>query len=278
MVFAWQKSASDKVKNDLQGQINTLRGQVQQLTKTAPTTNNNQCVAEGKFGNPPESCCSGLTKIDWLFSCDGGASVNCPSGCYAPDSLTTQQFICANCGDGVCSSKNGIGENKCNCPADCKDSADVTADWKTYTNTQNAYKIKYPEAQGIKVFATDPNSIELRPQSAWEAPTGSEGGWEPTKLGISVKAYSGNLSLPDNILNVWNNILGRKIDGHPVSKSQIKTVTISNNQFYNLDDIENLEQNYYVIHNSKLYTLVCFGNQEFRDQCPQMIAIFEFIK
>ena len=36
IVFAWQKSASNKVKSDLQSQINTLRNQVQQLTKIIP--------------------------------------------------------------------------------------------------------------------------------------------------------------------------------------------------------------------------------------------------
>jgi len=34
VVFAWQKTTGDKTKNDLQGQINTLQSQVQQLTKT----------------------------------------------------------------------------------------------------------------------------------------------------------------------------------------------------------------------------------------------------
>ncbi|PJE58598.1 MAG: hypothetical protein COU83_03060, partial [Candidatus Portnoybacteria bacterium CG10_big_fil_rev_8_21_14_0_10_40_22] len=38
IVFAWQKSASNKVKNDLQGQINTLQSQMQELTKANTTT------------------------------------------------------------------------------------------------------------------------------------------------------------------------------------------------------------------------------------------------
>jgi len=36
VVFAWQESVNNKVKNDLQGQINNLQNQVQQLTKTVP--------------------------------------------------------------------------------------------------------------------------------------------------------------------------------------------------------------------------------------------------
>lgn len=62
VVFAWQKSTSDKVKTDLQGQINILQNQIQQLT-TIP--------------------------------------------------------------------------------------ADETADWKTYTNTNYGFEIKYPETWSI---------------------------------------------------------------------------------------------------------------------------------
>lgn len=35
-IFAWQKIANDKVKNDLQNQINTLQNQVQQMTEVTP--------------------------------------------------------------------------------------------------------------------------------------------------------------------------------------------------------------------------------------------------
>jgi len=66
-----------------------------------------ECVAEGGSsvvmpGSP--SCCPDLTPI----SCDGpdtdGTCVVCSGA-----------SICAKCGDSDC----GIGENKCNCPADC---------------------------------------------------------------------------------------------------------------------------------------------------------------
>jgi len=52
-------------------------------------------------------CCAGLTRISLDAPGDGGA---CES--TAPPSL----FLCAACGDGVCSE----GENRCNCPGDCR--------------------------------------------------------------------------------------------------------------------------------------------------------------
>ena len=52
-------------------------------------------------------CCEGLTKISCARP---DANGNCPEGCVGAS-------ICANCGNGIC----GLGENKCNCPEDCKE-------------------------------------------------------------------------------------------------------------------------------------------------------------
>jgi len=71
------------------------------------------CVEEGGYvpvvPGAPE-CCDGLIKVP----------------CDAPDAegkcqLCAGASICTKCGDGVC----GVGENKCNCPDDCKTCLDV---------------------------------------------------------------------------------------------------------------------------------------------------------
>ncbi|MFA6376141.1 MAG: hypothetical protein WCX69_01935 [Candidatus Paceibacterota bacterium] len=67
------------------------------------------CVKEGKIIDwrisPVEKCCSGLTQI---LDCKSSA---CPKN---------SNSICTYCGNGAC----GLGENKFNCPADCKTTAD----------------------------------------------------------------------------------------------------------------------------------------------------------
>ena len=143
IIFAWQKSASDKVKNDLQGQINTLQSQVQQLTATDTGT---ACLKEGEINstgyNSSEKsldCCPGLKVIpvvDAWRNPDGSVDTTCSEGKLG----VPYNVVCTYCGNGVC----GTGENKCNCSADCKDSVDATADWKTYTNAKYGYEVKYP--------------------------------------------------------------------------------------------------------------------------------------
>jgi len=63
------------------------------------------CTPEGKvnyFGSP--ACCNGLTSVTNAT----------PSGdlCAATNNGAS---VCTKCGNGIC----GLGENKCNCPADC---------------------------------------------------------------------------------------------------------------------------------------------------------------
>jgi len=69
-----------------------------------------QCIAEGESGavipDGPQ-CCEGLTQI----GCDQpDQSGECSGGCVGA-------FYCTMCGNGIC----GLGENKCNCPQDCKE-------------------------------------------------------------------------------------------------------------------------------------------------------------
>lgn len=61
-------------------------------------------------------CCDGLTRIPPFVegNVDPPEVDGLPAGCDRAgiDSV----FVCAHCGDGMC----GVGENRCNCPVDCK--------------------------------------------------------------------------------------------------------------------------------------------------------------
>lgn len=65
-----------------------------------------ECIPEGKFGKDGLDCCEGLGKISCDYEESDGKCQKC-----------TDVFVCAKCGDGKC----GTGENKCNCPQDCKE-------------------------------------------------------------------------------------------------------------------------------------------------------------
>ena len=65
------------------------------------------CTAEGDtHGTNPGAldCCAGLVEIPDAYPAGGGIC-----------QTTSGSVVCANCGDGSC----GLGENECNCPADC---------------------------------------------------------------------------------------------------------------------------------------------------------------
>lgn len=72
-----------------------------------------KCAKEGeRIGavNMPELCCSGLqAEGGWPGEYGGDCSLPPP-----PSGLS----ICSDCGNQICEANNG--ENKCNCPADCK--------------------------------------------------------------------------------------------------------------------------------------------------------------
>ncbi len=80
-------------------------------TQEAQNTSANdamQCYGEGESFNSITAgnitCCTGLMAVSDSISTNGScANPKCP--CY----------VCTNCGDGNC----GMGENECNCPADC---------------------------------------------------------------------------------------------------------------------------------------------------------------
>ena|GEM_PF-2105252 len=69
--------------------------------------NQGNCIGEGQSvavypGAPP--CCAGMTLIGCSTPLSSGGCSQCVGS-----------SICAKCGNGVC----GLGENHCNCPADC---------------------------------------------------------------------------------------------------------------------------------------------------------------
>jgi hypothetical protein len=82
------------------------------------------CMPEGSSVDTSgmQKCCAGLKAI----SC---ARPNSQGECHNED-FNCDSFPCANCGNGIC----GLGENKCNCPEDCKEeeilSADLNCDGK----------------------------------------------------------------------------------------------------------------------------------------------------
>jgi len=79
-------------------------------TPSTPTVNPTPgaCKTVGSI-NPKDNCCSGLT---YTYSC--GEIYN--NGKCTPTECQIPQAFCIKCGDGICST----GENKCNCPTDCK--------------------------------------------------------------------------------------------------------------------------------------------------------------
>ena len=65
------------------------------------------CSGEGEIISlldPAQVCCPGLTTIEAAEPLPGG-------GCMSIADVA----VCTFCGDGAC----GLGENICNCPADC---------------------------------------------------------------------------------------------------------------------------------------------------------------
>jgi len=60
-------------------------------------------------------CCEGLTRAEPLIvgERDPPEVDRLAPGCDFAG--TDGMFVCVRCGDGIC----GIGENRCNCPADC---------------------------------------------------------------------------------------------------------------------------------------------------------------
>lgn len=97
------------------------------------------CVQEGEkidlMSGSELECCEGLKGVaDLYFDETIG---KCQVG---GDELS----VCVKCGDSVC----GIGENKCNCPEDCK--KDETADWEVFRNEKWGYEVKYPQDWHIR--------------------------------------------------------------------------------------------------------------------------------
>jgi hypothetical protein len=76
---------------------------------------NNNCVVEGGaldlVASSTSTCCEGLKATSSM-------SVSQDGICQ----ISTSTTVCVKCNDGVC----GIGENKCNCPQDCLQTASST--------------------------------------------------------------------------------------------------------------------------------------------------------
>ena len=72
------------------------------------------CAKEGEISNNTNnlSCCDSLTRILNATIREDGQCIFESGSAYQGN----PNYACTACGNGVC----GTGENKCNCPADCK--------------------------------------------------------------------------------------------------------------------------------------------------------------
>ena len=120
-----------------------------------------KCVKEGekfylKPGEPQtKECCSNLKT---------GAFYSIIDDKCIPETVAS---ICIDCPNGIC----GPGENKCNCPEDCKEEID-TADWKTYRNEEYGFEIILLDSwAGYSTLTESWNGITLDNNSAkYEGP------------------------------------------------------------------------------------------------------------
>ncbi len=120
-----------------------------------------KCVKEGekfylKPGEPQtKECCSNLKT---------GAFYSIIDDKCIPETVAS---ICIDCPNGIC----GPGENKCNCPEDCKEEID-TADWKTYRNEEYGFEIILLDSwAGYSILTESWNGITLDNNSAkYEGP------------------------------------------------------------------------------------------------------------
>jgi hypothetical protein len=100
----------------------------QNLSDCVEELNENYCVGEGNntiIVPGAADCCVGLKAIN-LRSPDGSG------GCMPP---STGAMVCALCGNGFC----GLGENGCNCPADCLTTTTTTTTSSTTTTIPCEY-------------------------------------------------------------------------------------------------------------------------------------------
>jgi len=97
---------------------------------TLPIENDKEeCVGFGEEISPKEydqgaRCCSELKRIHtsrYFHPCDTPGELACDeNGCSIPPPTSDEApwWQCASCGNGIC--EIGCGENRCNCPEDCK--------------------------------------------------------------------------------------------------------------------------------------------------------------
>ena len=109
-IVVWQNWIKPAPAVNNQPEVNQPEANESVVNQPATNQPSANCAKEGEniFINNPEEpsvCCSGLSQIQLYEAC------NAPRVPAAAGIAT-----CSYCGNGVC----GLGENKCNCPADCK--------------------------------------------------------------------------------------------------------------------------------------------------------------
>ena len=107
------------------------------------------CVKEGAeyliepipVGSSRELCCAGLSGELAYTIINNKCNIN---------NINKDIAVCINCPNGKC----GLGENKCNCPQDCKGILDIS-DWQTYRDVEFGFEIGYPKNWEINKEKSD---------------------------------------------------------------------------------------------------------------------------
>jgi hypothetical protein len=128
-----------------------------------------ECAKQGEEVSPDQyqqgvRCCDGLKEITperWLFPCDcPGINICGSNGCSIVPPYETPHFQCAPCGNGKCEFR--YGENKCNCPEDCKETPSITVispnggeEWETGKEHDITWKSEGSHVHGVSIVLRD---------------------------------------------------------------------------------------------------------------------------
>lgn len=311
VVFAWQRSVNNKAKNDLQGQINTLQNQVQQLpktnTSTNTTTNNDtgqvtpttligiatQLVTDYLKANllasdPGQKLLDyKINKIEIIkdegtcFRFDATFSVKpatTDTGWLAGNGkMNSSGWIDTNLGFDATKQINGsyvLGQGFTGAAsASCKNSADVTADWKTYTNNKFGYSVEYPSNWYYKDYndVTIDNVLLSRVVFSDKTLPSDIGKMDPTQS-ISVWVEDRPFAEARTAF----------LQGPFIGSTSETTITIDNMQATKLSGVRKAGKyssiEVMIAKNDKVYTIIGIDSPSVSAAFNQMLSTFKFTK
>ena len=174
--------------------------------------------------------------------------------------------------------------------APCPAVVDSTAGWKTYTNTQYGFEIKYPvnwklsEEYGVLFY---PAEYEKEAVSCYGG--SSFGGCNAHKISIVIQPYT-------NIENYWLwNIIANKSNIKAPLKMPVDDLIIKDSKTVNLGDNKvvevidgfgpgNWQRNYFVIDSPEKQSLIIFHSENNKNPisivtvAEEMLSTFKFTK